>query len=64
MLTPGNRKLGERLVWGFGLPSGQQEICIGMTPTCQQHCYAIRFGKLDWSKLNSLWDDGRLSCEP
>jgi hypothetical protein len=43
MLTPGNRKLGERLVWGFGLPSGQQEICIGMTPTCQQHCYAIRF---------------------
>lgn len=22
MLTPGNKKLGQHLIWGFGLPSG------------------------------------------
>jgi hypothetical protein len=28
------------------------------------HGYAKRLGKLDWSKSNSLWEDGRRSCEP
>jgi hypothetical protein len=42
VLTPGNRKLGGNLIWGFGLPSGLPEICLGMTPTCRAHCYAIR----------------------
>lgn len=45
MLTPGNRKLGEDLIWGFALPSGASEICVGMTPTCQNHCYAIRYAQ-------------------
>lgn len=45
MLTHGNRKLGEDLIWGFALPSGAPEVCVGMTPTCQNHCYAIRFAQ-------------------
>ena len=45
MLTPGNRKLGVDLIWGFGLPSGTLEVCLGMTPTCQTHCYAIRYAQ-------------------
>lgn len=42
MLTPGNKKLDTDLIWGFGLPSGRAEICVGMTPTCREHCYARR----------------------
>jgi hypothetical protein len=42
MLTPGNKKLGGHLIWGFGLPSGTAAVCVGMTPTCRTHCYAIR----------------------
>lgn len=45
MLTPGNRKLGGDLIWGFALPSGIPEVCVGMTPTCQTHCYAIRYAQ-------------------
>jgi len=66
MLTPGNRKLGGDLIWGFALPSGSTEVCKGMTPTCQTHCYAIRYGQyrsntqakyqrnLELSKLNDF----------
>lgn len=42
MLTPGNHKLGGRLIWGFALPSGTAEVCVGMTPTCRADCYAVR----------------------
>jgi hypothetical protein len=42
MLTPGNKKLGGHLIWGFGLPSGAARVCPGMTPTCHRHCYAVR----------------------
>jgi len=42
MLTPGNKKLGQHLIWGFGLPSGTAAVCVGMTPTCRTHCYAVR----------------------
>lgn len=42
MLTPGNKKLGGHLIWGFGLPSGAAGVCVGMTPTCRAHCYAVR----------------------
>ncbi|MFT3883349.1 MAG: hypothetical protein QM703_27305 [Gemmatales bacterium] len=45
MLTPGNRKLGGDLIWGFALPSGTSDTCPGMTPTCRTHCYAIRYGQ-------------------
>lgn len=45
MLTPGNGKLGKDLIWGFALPSGVPEVCVGMTPTCQTHCYAIRYAQ-------------------
>ena len=40
MLTPGNRKLGGRRIWGFGLPSGTPDVCPGMSATCGAHCYA------------------------
>jgi Gene product 88 len=42
MLTPGNHKLGGHLIWGFALPSGTAGVCVGMTPTCRRHCYAVR----------------------
>jgi hypothetical protein len=42
MLSPGNRKLGGRLVWGFGLPSGDPEVCVGLSEECRRHCYARR----------------------
>jgi hypothetical protein len=45
MLTPGNRKLGGDLIWSFALPSGTSEVCVGMTATCQKHCYAVRFSQ-------------------
>ena len=41
MLTPGNRKLGGRRIWGFGLPSGTPDTCPGMSATCRAHCYAV-----------------------
>lgn len=40
MLTPGNRKLGGRRIWGFGLPSGTPAVCPGLSAACQTHCYA------------------------
>ena len=40
MLTPGNRKLGGRRIWGFGLPSGTPDVCPGMSAACRAHCYA------------------------
>ena len=40
MLTPGNRKLGGRRIWGFGLPSGTPDACPGRSTTCRAHCYA------------------------
>ena len=42
MLTPGNHKLGGHLIWGFALPSGTAEVCVGMTPACRADCYAVR----------------------
>jgi hypothetical protein len=42
MLTPGNKKLGGHLIWGFGLPSDTAALCPGMTPTCKRVCYAVR----------------------
>jgi hypothetical protein len=42
MLTPGNKKLGGRLIWGFGLPSGRPAVCVGLTDECRAHCYARR----------------------
>jgi hypothetical protein len=46
MLTPGNKKLGGRLIWGFGLPSGTPAICRGLTDLCREHCYARRAEQL------------------
>jgi hypothetical protein len=43
MLTPGNRKLGGRRIWGFGLPSGTPDVCPGLSATCQTHCYAVAY---------------------
>jgi hypothetical protein len=43
MLTPGNHKLGGRLIWGFGLPSGAPDVCPGASDTCRIHCYARAF---------------------
>ena len=38
MLTPGNKKLGRRLIWGFGLPSGRPDLCVGLSAQCLRHC--------------------------
>jgi ferredoxin len=46
MLTPGNKKLGQRLIWGFGLPSGRPDVCIGMSGLCREHCYACNLERL------------------
>ncbi len=46
MLTPGNKKLGERLIWSFGLSSGRAEVSVGMTETCREHCYARQAERL------------------
>src|ERR1043165_4139385 len=47
LLTPGNLKLGKnRRIWGFGLPSGQPEICLGMSALCYEHCYARKIERL------------------
>lgn len=40
MLTPGDRKLGGRRIWGFGLPSGTPDACPGLSAVCRTHCYA------------------------
>lgn len=42
MLTRGNTKLGLSDIWGFGLPSGDPAVCVGMTPVCSKYCYAKR----------------------
>ena len=42
MLTPGNKKLGGARIWGFALPSGSAGVCVGLTPTCARHRYAVR----------------------
>jgi hypothetical protein len=39
MLSPGNTKLGGRLIWGFGLPSGRPEVCTGLSSVCHERCY-------------------------
>lgn len=43
MFSPGNHKLGGRLIWGFGLPSGAPDVCPGLSATCRTHCYARAF---------------------
>lgn len=45
LLTPGNRKLGGQLIWGFGLPSGAT-ACPGSTELCRRYCYAKRLETL------------------
>src|SRR4051812_12153855 len=45
LLTPGNRKLGGRLIWGFGLPSGGA-TCPGASELCRTQCYAKRMESL------------------
>src|SRR5438477_6847737 len=47
LLSPGNLKLGRRgLIWGFGIPSGQPKVCVGMSEMCRNHCYARRIEDL------------------
>jgi hypothetical protein len=46
MLTPGNKKLGERLIWSFGLPSARSEICVGLSELCRTLCYARQVERL------------------
>jgi hypothetical protein len=46
MFTPGNKKLGGALIWSFGLPSGDADVCVGMTELCREHCYSRRVERL------------------
>lgn len=42
MLTLGNQKLGQKLIWGFTLPSGTDAVCPGRTTVCSRYCYSKR----------------------
>jgi hypothetical protein len=64
MLTPGNKKLGGRLIWGFGLPSGRPEICTGMSAECREYCYARQMERLRPAVLDRYERNLRLSRLP
>jgi hypothetical protein len=62
LLTPGNLKLGKRgLIWGFGLPSGRPEICVGMSDPCGEHCHARQIERLRPAVLQSYLRNYELS---
>jgi hypothetical protein len=62
LLSPGNLKLGKRgLIWGFGLPSGRPEICVGMSGPCGEHCYARQIERLRPAVLRSYQRNYELS---
>jgi hypothetical protein len=44
MLRCGNRKLGDRLIWGFGIPS--VATCPGSSGLCRKVCYSRRLEAL------------------
>jgi hypothetical protein len=64
VLTPGNKKLGGRLVWGFGLPSGRPDLCVGLSADCVQHCYALRVEGLRPAVLARYEKNLRLTRRP
>ena len=64
MLTPGNRKLGGRLIWGFGLPSGRPDVCVGLSPECRAHCYARQLERFRPAVLARYQRNLRLSRRP
>jgi hypothetical protein len=61
MFTPGNRKLGKGLIWGFGLPSGRPDLCVGLSPECLAHCYARQIERLRPAVLARYEKNLRLS---
>jgi len=46
VLTRGNRKLGQKHIWGFTLPSGTDAVCPGRTASCSRYCYARRLERI------------------
>jgi Gene product 88 len=64
MLTPGNKTLGGRLIWGFGLPSGRPEICTGMSAECHEHCYSRQMERLRPAVLTRYEKNLRVSRLP
>jgi hypothetical protein len=46
MLARGNQKLGERLIWGFGPPSGRPEVCLSLSAECRAPCCARQVERL------------------
>jgi hypothetical protein len=64
VLTPGNHKLGGRLIWGFGLPSGRPEVCVGLSAECRRHCYARQVEGLRPAVLACYENNLRLSRLP
>ncbi len=62
LLTPGNLKLGYAgRIWGFGLPSGHPDICVGLSVLCLEHCYARRIERLRPAVLRSYQRNYELS---
>jgi hypothetical protein len=61
MLTLGNRKLGDKLIHGFGLPSGRPGTCPHATPTCLEHCYDRRVEAVRPSMVRRREDNLRRS---
>lgn len=64
MLTPGNKKLGGRLIWSFGLPSGSPAVCPGLTAVCHVHCYARQVERLRPAVRARYARNLRLSRQP
>jgi Gene product 88 len=64
MLTPGNKKLGDKLIWSFGLPSGRPDVCLGLSAACRAHCYARRVEAIRPSVRARYAENLRLSRLP
>jgi hypothetical protein len=64
MLTPGNKKLGGHLIWGFALPSGRPDVCVGLSAECREHCYARLVERLRPAASLRYENNLRLSRRP
>jgi hypothetical protein len=61
MLVQGNRKLRGRAIWGFGLPSGGRDVCVGQSEDCFENCYDRRDDGFRKSKVGRRRENLRAS---
>lgn len=60
LLTRGNKKLGDT-IWSWSLPSGYDEICVGKSGVCHEHCYDRRLYLFRRNYEKRLWRNYELS---